>query len=122
LLIEVEQYEPFHDLPSLDFDGKEETIFASQDILVLHKKVGHYAIYRVEYIVLPQHHPNKFTFHIFDIAILEKKRKKEFKIYNAKMKEITLGQGTYDIGLNFSGGRIYSDSHFRKTYYENQLI
>ncbi|MEM7552017.1 MAG: hypothetical protein AAF363_20205 [Bacteroidota bacterium] len=117
-LISVDTFGEFKDLPALDFDGDVHVVRDSPDLRVTFKEVNHYAIYKADYKILPEDHPEKAFYIVFDIDKLRKQSKKVFKMYDVNGKEITLGRGTYDLGLNFSGGRVYADTHFLNTYYK----
>jgi len=108
----VEVFDDFTDLPAFEFDGTEESIHRSDDLEVSFKIAGHYVVYKVVYSMLPDSHPEKFNYLIYDSNELENNRRKVFKFFTRYMDEITLGEATYDIGILFSGGRVFSETHF----------
>ena len=118
-LISVDTFDDFEDLPEFDFDGSELVVRDSPDLKVTFKEKGHYACYKADYKVLPEEHPEKIFFLIFDIDEIMTNRKKVYKMYGPDGSEITLGRGTYELGLNFSGGRVYADTHFLGKYYKS---
>lgn len=115
----VEVFADFVDLPPFEFDGTEELIHTSDDLAVSFKKAGKYIIYKVIYSLLPENHPEKFNYLIYDSVELEENRRKVFKFFTRYMDEITLGEATYDIGILFSGGRVFSETHFIEQKYKN---
>lgn len=117
-LPEVESFEPFGDLPGYQFTATSTVVFDSQDLQVSVLEAGHFAIYRITYLLMPPGHPGRYSDLVYDLRELQEQRRKVYQIYDAKGSPMTLGQGTYDIGLLFSGGRVYADRHFRKTYWE----
>ena len=115
----VEVFDDFVDLPPFEFDGSESVIHTSDDLTVSFKKAGKYVVYKVTYALLPDTHPEKFNFLIYDSLELEENRRKVFKFFTRYMDEITLGEATYDIGILFSGGRVFSETHFIEQKYKN---
>ena len=114
-LPELEQFEPFDDLPYFVFGGNEPAAFENDDVVVQYLQCGHYQIYRITYLLIPDSHPDRCTFIIYDIDALRKQGRKVYKVYDGKLEEIGLSRATYDIGILFSGGRVYADGHFLKT-------
>ena len=108
----VEVFPPFTDLPEFSFSGEEILIRSNADIQVNMQEAGHYAIYKLRYTQLPESHPDGTSYIIYDIDALTQKNRKVYKIFNRNMLEMTLGEATYDLGLLFSEGRVYSDTHF----------
>lgn len=119
-LPEVESFAPFTDLPEYSFGPQDHTVFSSQDITVQMQERGHYAIYRIRYVMMPEGFAETSTDIVYDLDELRNNKRKVYKIFDALGNEMTLGQGTYDVGLLFSGGRVYADKHFRKVYWEGQ--
>ena len=115
----VEVFADFDDLPDFNFDGSETCIHASDDLIVTFKIAGHYAVYKVVYSMLPNHHPEKFNYLVYDTVELEENKRKVFKFFTRYMDEITLGEATYDIGILFSGGRVFSETHFIAQHYKS---
>ncbi len=115
----VEVFEEFTDLPSFKFNGSESLILTNEELEVRYQPVSHYVVYRIDYVMMPEHHPEKYNYIIYDITELEENRRKVYKIFTKDMEEITLGEATYDIGLLFSGGRVFSDTHFIEMRYKN---
>ena len=113
----VEVFDEFTDLPSFTFYGSEQVILENDDLQVRFQTKGHYVIYQIDYSMMPENHPEKRHFLVYDITELEENRRKVYKIFTKDMEEITLGEATYDIGLLFSGGRVFSDTHFIKQKY-----
>lgn len=114
----VEVFEEFVDLPKFEFNGSEKSILSNDELEVKYLIADHYVIYRIDYIMMPEHHPEKYNYIVYDITELEEKRRKVYKIFDREMSEITLGEATYDIGLLFSGGRVFSDTHFIEKRYK----
>lgn len=115
----VEVFEDFTDLPPFEFDGSETSIHSSDDLCVTFKMAGHYVVYKVVYSLLPDNHPEKFNYLIYNSQELEINRRKVFKFFTRYMDEITLGEATYDIGILFSGGRVFSETHFIAQEYKD---
>ena len=115
----VEVFEDFVDLPEFEFTGAEPCIHESDDIVVTFLQAGHYAVYKVVYVQLPENHPEKLNYLVYDIDELEQNRRKVFKFFTRYMDEITLGEATYDIGILFSGGRVFAETHFIDQHYKN---
>ncbi|MGB0525479.1 MAG: hypothetical protein ACPGJS_21060 [Flammeovirgaceae bacterium] len=114
----VEVFEDFVDLPAFEFDGTEPIIHSSDDLTVTFQKAGKYIVYKVVYSLLPADHPERFNYLIYDSVELEENRRKVFKFFTRYMDEITLGEATYDIGILFSGGRVFSETHFIEQKYK----
>ena len=114
-LPELEQFAPFEDLPAFKFQGQEPIAFENQEVSVKYLKAGRYQVYRITYLLIPESHPDRHTFIIYNIESLRKKQQKVYKVFDGKMEEIGLSQATYDIGILFSGGRVFADHHFLKT-------
>lgn len=119
-LPEVESFAPFTDLPEYRFGEDAHTVFGSQDIIVRMLEAGHYVVYRIRYVMMPEGFSETYTDIVYDLDELRQNKRKVYKIFDALGNEMTLGQGTYDVGLLFSGGRVYADKHFRKVYWEGQ--
>jgi len=111
---------PFASLPAFTFTGNEAVVYASNDLRVSWLAVGQYVVYKLDYLLLPNHLPHGFTWLVFNTHALQKKQQKVFYLYNSKQQSISLGQGTYDIGLLFSGGRVYADKHFFQHFAQGQ--
>jgi hypothetical protein len=108
----VEEFPPFLDLPPFSFDGGEAAIHQSDDLTVSFQVLGHYAVYRAVYHMLPPGHPESMNYLAYDINALEQQQRKVYKFYTKGMEEISLGVATYDIGLLFSGARVFAETHF----------
>jgi len=116
----VEVFPEFTDLPKFEFTQSATVILSNDDLEVSFLIAGNYVVYKIDYKMMPAHHPEKFNYIIYNATELEKNRRKVFKIFDRKMSEITLGEATYDIGLLFSGGRVFSDTHFIEGKYQVQ--
>ena len=117
-LPEVESFEPFAGLPDYHFTSAAPVVFDSQDLRVSVLEEGRFVIYRITYLLMPHGHVGAYTDLVYDLSELREQRRKVYQIYDGHGQTMTLGQGTYDIGLLFSGGRVYADKHFRKIYWE----
>ncbi len=107
---------PFAQLPAFEFTGSEAVVYQTNDLKVSWLPVEGYVVYRLDYLLLPNHLPDGYTWLVFDMTALQQHQKKVFYLYNSLKQPISLGQGTYDIGLLFSGGRVYADKHFLQHY------
>lgn len=114
-LLELEKFAPFEDLPEFDFVGQQIIIFENKEIVVAYLKAGHYQVYRITYLLIPNSHPDRHSFIVYDTDALRLRQRKVYKVFNGQMEEIGLSRATYDIGILFSGGRVYADAHFLKT-------
>ena len=114
----VEVFTDFDDLPKFEFNGTEPIIHQSDDLIVAFKMADYYVVYKVIYQLLPDHHPEKFNYLVYDSIELEQNRRKVFKFFTRYLDEITLGEATYDIGILFSGGRVFSETHFIDQQYK----
>lgn len=117
-LIDVETFDDFKDLPDFVFNGEESNIMSNDEIQLDFLKSSHYVVYRIIYKNMPPSHLHNRSYLIYDSDQLENNKYKVYKIFDSKMDEIGLGPGTYDIGLLFSEGRVYADSHFIKGQYQ----
>ena len=116
-LIDVETFDDFDDLPEFYFNGSENPIMSNEEIQLDYLIASHYVVYRIIYKNMPPSHLHNRSYLIYDSKELKEHRRKVYKIFDSKMDEIGLGPGTYDIGLLFSEGRVYADSHFIKMKY-----
>ncbi|MGI9543645.1 MAG: hypothetical protein ACR2MX_10330, partial [Cyclobacteriaceae bacterium] len=108
-LLELEQFAPFDDLPKFVFENQHETVFENNEIALQYLNAGHYQVYRITYLLIPESHPDRYSFIIYDIDALRFRQQKVYKVFNGQMDEIGLSRATYDIGILFSGGRVYAD-------------
>lgn len=115
----VEVFADFDDLPEFSFTGEEAIIHTSDDLLVTHQMAGDYAVYQVIYRLLPEDHPERLNYLVYDTIELEQQKRKVFKFFTRYMDEITLGEATYDIGILFSGGRVFAETHFIGQHYKD---
>lgn len=113
----VETFPEFTDLPDFEFTGQEATIHQTADVTVKLLYTGHYIVYQLRYTLLPESHPDGISYIIYDKDALEQEHKKVYKIFNGRMQEMSLGEATYDLGLLFSEGRVFSDTHFIERRY-----
>ena len=115
----VEVFEDFVDLPDFSFTGKEPFIHKSEDLEVSFLVAGHYVVYKAVYCMLPESHPEAVNFLVYNIDELENNRRKVYKFFTRNMEEITLGEATYDIGILFSGARVFAETHFIEMGYRS---
>jgi len=114
-LLELEQFAPFDDLPKFDFENQNETVFENNEIVLAYLRSGHYQVYRITYSLIPESHRDRHSYIVYDVDALKLRQKKVYKVFNSRMEEIGLSRATYDIGILFSGGRVYADAHFLST-------
>ena len=116
----VETFPPFTDLPDFEFTGEERASHETSDVVVRLREAGHYMVYQLRYTMLPATHPDGISYIVYDKEAWEQDGKKVYKIFNGRKEEMTLGEATYDLGLLFSEGRVFSDTHFLERRYAHK--